>query len=187
MKDFFNDALKHGALLGVLMGLSRVYETWELFLSDTSGVSMLFMVEWLVSVVLFVTLLYRFTKSYSTRFDAAAGFSFSQGLSYVFVVSILAGIIVGAMYHIYIGVVGYSAYVEGYLQLVDEYVAMLNKAGVGDMYATMLNDIRTLVRDSEPQSIFGTIVSSMNNYIIAGGFVGIIIAVILSRKPEGEF
>lgn len=183
---FWQDALKYGALLGLIMGLSRIFETYDLFLSDREGVGGLFVVEWLASVVIFIWLLHRFTKRRALLAPDDEGFSYGSGLGYALAVSMLAGVVVGVMYHIFISIVGYDAYVEGYISLINEYYALIADSGVQlpSDYMEMFEDIKDVLRRSEAPSMFDNLLASLQTYMFTGLVVGLIIAAIVRRKPQ---
>lgn len=184
--NFWYDALKYGALLGLIMGLSRIFETYDLFLSDRVGVGGLFVVEWLASVVIFIWLLYRFTKRRALLAPDDEGFSYGSGLSYALMVSMLAGVVVGVMYHIFVSIVGYEAYVEGYISLIDEYYAIIANSGVQlpSDYMEMFEDMKDMLRRSEAPSMFDNLLASLKTYMFTGLVVGLIIAAITRRQPQ---
>lgn len=183
---FWQDALKFGAILGLVMGVSSIYETYELFISSRVGVSALFVVEWLVAAVLFIWLLYKFTKRCAKLSPAEVGFNYVMAFGYAMVVAVLAGVVVGVMHHIYIRIVGYDAFVDGYILLIDEYMSLIGDAGIvmPEEFYVALDEACDVVRKSEAPTMMQSIFSSLNTYMFAAFVPSLIIAAVVRRAPR---
>ena len=74
-RDFWYDVLRSGAILGVVMALSRIVEMYLLAYSslDMGSMSMWFLLEWVVAAVIFVWLLVRMSKHRAAATDPKYG------------------------------------------------------------------------------------------------------------------
>lgn len=182
--NFWNDALRSGAILGLVMGLSRVFESYELYISDMQGVTTIVVLEWLFAAALFVYLLYRFAKQRSMRFSQKEGYSYGQAMSYLLIVSMLTGVIVGVMEYIFTEIVGYDAIVAGYISLIDEYRAMVASAGVPASSMGVLEQLKGTIRDTQEPTILNNVLSALNLYFMTGGVAGLVISAFVKRDAN---
>ncbi len=172
-------------MLGVGMGLSKIFEIYELFISDTQLVSGLFIAEWFVVAGLFIGLLSYMTNRHSKQYPAEVGFSYASALLFVMTMSMFVGVIVGVMEHIYITAIGYDTYVAGFISFIDEYFAVVTNLGVelpADIAASF-TDMQEALNKTTAPSVFETIFATLSNYIYIGLFLGLIIAAFTRRKP----
>ena len=180
--NFWNDAAKAGAILGVLLAVSFVVEN-QITLAGRAGLYMLYLVEWIAVVAAHYYLLHRFARSRSALCTAEEGFSFMQGYTSVLAVSGLAGIIVGAVQALYLHVVvGYSAYVDRLIAAVERIVAGSGgiPASMEGLFAQSMEQLQTAAAPSVLQTLWGGIFSSL----LFGAVFGLIIAGVLSRAPR---
>lgn len=182
--NFWNDALRSGAILGLVMGLSRIFESYQLYLSDMQGVTTLIVLEWLFAAALFVYLLYRFAKQRSMRFSQKEGYSYGQAMSYLLIVSMLTGVIVGVMEYLFTEFVGYDAIVAGYISLIDEYRTMVASAGVPASSMGVLEQLKGTIRDSQEPTILNNVLSALNLYFMTGGVAGLVISAFVKRDAN---
>lgn len=199
MKNFWMDVLRSAAILGVVMAISHMFEQHILIFSDIDVVtsSIILMVEYLVSIAIFIWLLYRFTRNVASNWndmvELADGrvieikFTYSRALSYILLVSMLAGLVVGVANTIFIDIKGFDAYVVGIfsrLYEVRDLVASASdaasEASVAELNKTINEYVEAWESVSRP-SMFSNILSHMSNYMFSGGFVGLLIAY-LSRR-----
>ncbi len=184
-RDFWYDVLRSGAILGVVMALSRIVEMYLLAYSslDMGSMSMWFLLEWVVAAVIFVWLLVRMSKRRAAATDPKYGYSYSMALAYILMISMLAGIMVGVADTLFIGVMGYDAYIDGMIGRIDEirqlYVSM-NITSVDADFSAMISALRSAERPSMMSAIF----SMFNSYVLVGGVVGLVVAGIVCRKPQ---
>lgn len=178
--SFWADALRDGAILGVVMALSRVIESYLLINLDLSlnTMSVIVFVEMIVAAIAFVWLLYRFTKRRSLAAEAELGFTYGQGLIYAFFISVLAGVLVGVASHLFFAVVGYESYVERYVTRIDQMGAMMPGS------EALIDDLVDAMESSTRPTIWDNLLASVNNYIIAGTILGLIIAFKVRRDPQ---
>lgn len=184
-RDFWYDVLRSGAILGVVMALSRIVEMYLLAYSslDMGSMSMWFLLEWVVAAVIFVWLLVRMSKRRAAATDPKYGYSYSMALAYILMISMLAGIMVGVADTLFIGVMGYDAYIDGMIGRIDEirqlYVSM-NITSVDADFSAMISALRSAERPSMMSAIF----SMFNSYVLVGGVVGLVVAGVVCRKPQ---
>lgn len=185
-KTFFSDAMMAGAVVGVVMALSRIFERYELFFSTSELLSVVtpYAIEWVLMVGIFVWLLFFFTRRRAKAADAEVGFSYGQALSFVLVVSMLTGIIVGLADTIFINAMGYDVYVDGMVTRIAEMRNLYIEAGLTQADVKSFDEMAAAARMAEQPSIFMNIFVDLYNYILFGGLPGLIIAAIVRRQPE---
>lgn len=182
-KDFWYDVLRSGAILGIVMALSHIFERYILVYSDLSlgNAALVYFGEWLLSYILFVWLLVRFTRRRREATDPQLGFSYSSALSYILLISMLGGIIVGVGDTLFISAMGYDAYIVGNVERLEQLKEMYLSMGIGAgelaIFDEMIHVIRSAVQPSMLQSLF----SSFSHYILVGGIPGLIIAAAIKR------
>lgn len=180
-KEFWNDVASKGAILGVLMLVSHIFEQ-AMMLNGSLAQMGIVGAEMLVVCILYIYLLYRFTKRYSEQFSAEEGFSFGKGLSYVLTLSLFASIIVGLGGYIFTHfVIGYKEYTDGIVALYENLLSSTQMPA--QMVGTYEQMLERIAEQPEP-SILTTISSSIWSYIFLGGMVGLIIAGIVKREPN---
>ena len=188
-RKFWDSVLRDGAILGIVMALSRTFENW-LIVSSTIKVSSamtLLVLEMILVCVLFVWLLYRFAKRRSLSVDPRDGFPYGYALTYIFVVSVLTGILVGLANTLYIAVVGFSGYTNGLIDFVArffDHLASLDTTGALRGTEEAVETLRESLESQPTPTVFQNILGSLNNYIISGTVVGLIVARIVRRNPE---
>lgn len=181
-KEFWNDVASKGALLGVLMALSRIFEL-ALVSNWTVKSMMIFGFECIIVAVIYVWLLYRFAKRAASRLGSKErGFSYVQGLIYVLWVSIFVGVIAGLANYLYIHyVIGYGNFVALIMWMMS---MMSTIADMPSYLVQMVNEgLRALENSTEP-SIFDYIISGINTYFLSGLVCGLFIAAGVKRGPE---
>ena len=189
-KSFFSDVLRDGALLGLVMALLCIIKNYLQMQVDMPITKMylLLSLATILSIVLFVWMLYRFLKRRSQSADEREGFTYGQGLIYAFVLSLLTGIVVGLANTLFIAVVGYENYVESLVANMDntvDFVASLSPAGtaIGD-YEEMMSTLVDKLESSSRPTVFDNIFASLNNYITWGTLLGLILARVVRREPK---
>ena len=183
---FLNDMLTKGAILGGAMLLSNIAENAMLYYGNSPKWLMALGVEYLISLVVYCYLLYRFTKGYATLVlserKAMPFFTYGNGFSYATSISMLAGVIValgGYMFRHY--VIGYENYMAVYVGLLQDIVSQSEvPASMVGTYEQMFQTIRS----QEEPSLITSIFSGIWSYLMAGTFVGLIVAAFTKREPE---
>jgi hypothetical protein len=189
-RSFWSDVLRDGALLGLAMALIRSLENYIMLISDISwpALAYLLMAVGVASVVLFVWLVHRFAKRRSLGADPNEGFTFGHGLIYIFTMSLLTGILVGLANALFTMGLGYENFVEAMIQRLEqsfEYIATLDTTGVASgSYEQMIDSVIEAVESQRRPTLFDNILSSMNNYIVWGTLLGLVIARNVRRDPQ---
>lgn len=182
----WNDILTKGAILGGVMLASNIAETSMLIYGGTIGWMSAMSIECLAVMALYCYLIYRFTSNYanlviSERKDMPY-FTYGNGYSYAVMISILAGVITALGSHIFLNyVVGYDNYVTATINIAQSAIsqAELPSAMVGQ-YEQMLSAIQQQEAPSMMNKLFGSIWT----YLLAGSFVGLIVAAFTKREPQ---
>ncbi len=203
IKNFWMDVLRSAAILGVVMALSHIFEQYMLLFSsvDVLTASLIICFEYIAIIVVFVWLVYRFTRSVARNWIdqvtlpdgniVEVKFTYGRALSYILMVSMLAGVIVGLSNTIFIDIMGYDLFIEGNLNRINEVKLMLDgmagaegsQALIAD-YNKMFDDYRELILTAERPSMFSNIISHMSNYMFSGGIVGLAIAYFARRNVK---
>ena len=183
---FLNDMLTKGAILGVVMLLSNVAELSMLYYGNSPKWIMVLGVEYLISLAVYCYLLYRFTKSYANLVISERKempfFTYGNGFSYATSISMLAGVIValgGYMFRHY--VVGYENYITAYVNLLQDWLSQ------NEVPASMVGTYEQLfqaIQSQEEPSLISSIFSGVWTYLMAGTFVGLIVAAFTKREPK---
>ena len=106
--NFWNEAAKCGAVIGLILAVSSVLENSVFFTSGT-GFLYLMLLEFFAVAAVHYYLLHRYTRRRSQLYTADEGFSFGQGYGFLLAVSGFAGIIVGVVQAVYLHlIVGYA-------------------------------------------------------------------------------
>lgn len=203
IKNFWMDVLRSAAILGVVMSLSHVFEQYMLLFNrvDLLTASLIICFEYIAVIVVFVWLTFRFTRNVARNWIdqvtlpdgniIEVKFTYGRALSYILMVSMLAGVIVGLVNTIFIDIMGYDMFVMSNLNRIDELKAMLEgMAGAGSSqaliadYNNMFDDYREVILTAERPSMFSNIVSHMSNYMFSGGIVGLAIAYFARRNVK---
>jgi hypothetical protein len=183
---FLNDMLTKGAILGGVMLLSNIAELSMLYYGNSPQWLMVLGIEYLVALVVYCYLLHRFTKNYATLVLSERKelpfFTFGNGLSYATSISMLAGVIValgGYMFRHY--VIGYENYITAYVKLIQDWLSQ------SEVPASMVGSYEQLfqtLRSQEEPSLVASIFSGVWTYLMAGTFVGLIVAALTKREPK---
>jgi hypothetical protein len=199
-KDFWMDVLRSSAILGVVMAISHIFERHIMLFSGLSlgTSSIILLLEGLVAAVVFVGMLYYFTRRLAKGWDEKVEFmgqvldvkfSYSRALSYVLTVSMLASIIVGVASTIYVDVVGYDVYIAAQIDYVQETVDFVKAYGQisgdeGVLSAKGMENMIMQMETSERPSMFANIISLMSSYLLYGSLVGLVIAAVARRNVK---
>ncbi|MFI3247904.1 MAG: DUF4199 domain-containing protein [Rikenellaceae bacterium] len=182
-REYFNSAAKWGLFLGVILSLSRIYESSVMISGDMVKFAVL-TAEWFAVLLLYVYIVYRANKMRAAEFDLSQGYSFRSALNYTMLISAFSGVIVGITSHIYVVNVigGYDVYA---LKSVESIMKVMSEAnvedGVREMYNTGLESVKTI--GENPPTIFSTVLSMVANYIISGFAIGLLMGFITKRAP----
>ncbi len=186
-KSFFNEAAKWGLILGLLMGVSRVFEC-RLMLSGSISQFALLTFEWVVVGVIYGVLLYRAARTRAVEIFEASGFSFMRSVNYAVVISMFASVIVSLASFAYINSVvgGYDIYIDQLLASVTKVIGESNvDGGVMDMYAETFEELKST--DVAIPTIFDAVLSTLSMYILLGTFFGVIVSFFVKRHIKKNF
>lgn len=197
-KDFWMDVLRSAAIVGIVMSVSHIFEKYITLFSDLGlgASSLIIFIEGIVAAVLFVGMLYYFTrrlaKSWNERVEymgqvLTVKFSYSRALSYVLTVSMLASVIVGVASTIYVDIVGYDIYLAAQIAYIEETVDFVNAAGQISgsenlVSVESMEDFVSQLEASERPSMFANIISLMSSYMLYGGLTGLVVAAVARRN-----
>ena len=179
-----NDILTKGAILGGVMLTSRVIETSMISYGGNIGWMLFLLLEWIVMAVVYVILINSFTRGYARKQLAIQKefqhFSYSNGLSYAILISMLAGIIVAIGGYIFLHAV------IGYDNFVDSNIAFITNA-FREAKTEIPQDVQVMLKDMKTNpalSIIDTLIASVWNYLLSGAIVGAIVAIFTRRKLQ---
>ena len=185
-REYWHDVLRSGAILGLVMALSSIFERYLLLASNlTLGTAtMLYLGEAVVACVVFIWLIVRFTRRRRDTGDPRFGFNYSTALSYILLISMLAGVIVGVAGTIFTSAIGYDAYIAGNISRLEEAKTLYEGLGVGANDLVLFDEMVHRIRTAPQPTMLQNVLASFSNYILFGGIPGLIIAGVLSRKPQ---
>lgn len=197
-KDFWMDVLRSAAIVGIVMSVSHIFEKYITLFSDLGlgASSLIIFIEGIVAAVLFVGMLYYFTRRLAKNWDEKVEymgqvldvkFSYSRALSYVLTVSMLASVIVGVASTIYVDIVGYDIYLAAQIAYIEETVDFVNAAGQMSgsenlVSVESMEDFVSQLEASERPSMFANIISLMSSYMLYGGLTGLVVAAVARRN-----
>lgn len=181
---FWNSVMVNSAILGVVMLASHVFEQCAVVYGKSMGWLSFMGFEMLVSIVLFVWLLYRFAKKYSEQVMQSQSikmFSYGSAFGYIFIVSAFSGIIVGlGRYILHNIIIGHKAYTEGMITTMQSVLkANPETAAMMDSYNQLFAQLAV---QPEP-TIINTVVSAIWGYMFWGVVVGLIVAAFVKKEP----
>lgn len=181
---FWNSVMVNSAILGVVMLASHVFEQCAVVYGKSMGWLSFMGFEMLVSMVLFVWLLYRFVKKYSEQVMQSQSikmFSYGSAFGYIFTLSAMSGVIVGlGRYILHNVIIGHKAYTEGMITTMQSVLkANPETAAMMDSYNQLFAQLTV---QPEP-TIITTVVSAIWGYVFWGVVVGLIIAAFVKKEP----
>lgn len=183
--NFWNDAAKYGAAVGLLLAVSTVVEN-SIVLSGRLGLYVLLTVEWIAAVVLHYYLLHRYTRQRAMQRAEAEGFSFGEAYGFIVTMSAFGGIISGAVQYIYVyGIIGYGRYVERTADAL--YAVMARNGNVSPSMENLLSQTVAQMHQSPEPSVFSAVGGGMLTSVLFGLVFGLFIASTVARpaKPFG--
>lgn len=189
-REFWYDVLRSGAVLGLIMSLSFIFERYLLAYSDMSllKASSIYFIEWLIMAIVFIWLLVRFARKHANTVPENMGFSYAQGLAYILLVSMLTGVMVGVVDTIFIGTMGYEQYVDGVISRILQMKEIYSSMGISANDLAMFDEYTTQLRYAPQPSMLFNVLGHLQMYMVVGGLPGFIIAGVLARSPKsGDF
>lgn len=181
---FRNDILTKGAILGGVMLVSKIAEGAMLCYGCDIKWMLLASLEMMISVALYIALVYIFTRNYSKLVLAERPempyFTYFHGLSYVVTISLLAGVIASLGGHIFMhSIVGFENYVSAYVTIVQDAFSQ-----AGQPVTPEVNRILSDLQSAPAPTIIDSLLGGTWNYLLGGTLVGLIVAIFTRRKPE---
>lgn len=193
------DVLRAAAIIGVAMSVSHIFEQYMLLFSGMSLVtaSIVIFVEGLVTAVLFVWSMFYFTRRISRvwndNVEVTGGivvqipFTYGRAVSYVLLISMFVGLLVGVVNTIFVDVMGDDVYraaqIAYFEQIAEVFNAYASMSG-GDNLAS--SDVMTqqieMWESMERPSMFANILSYMTSYMFYGGVTALVVAALARRK-----
>ncbi len=180
-KSYWNDAARWGAILGVILAVSAVFEI-VITLSGRLPLYTLMTVEMVAVVALHYWMLHKAVKQQAALFSADEGYTFGQGYGYLLTISAFAGLIVGAAQYLYQNVIlGYDVYKERLLEAVTSIISSQPIPAASEQIVT--ESLRAIETATAP-SVFATIWGGVFNALLFGAIFGLIIAGVNARQPQ---
>lgn len=172
--------------MGVIMGLSRIFEVYMFTCAEVDKMPrvIIILVECFAVFIVYMCLMYKFTKRHSLHYSADVGFSWIRGLAFILLLSMLTSIVVGAANYLYIEIIGYENYIGNSIARVTEIFESL-PGGEGENGET-LDDIVAVLRAKPKPSMFDSLFSSTYTYLLGGLICGLGLAKMIEREPERE-
>ncbi len=180
-REFWNNVASKGAILGAIMLASHIFEQAMLINGSLTHMGLVG-VELIAVFIIYIYLLFRFTKRHSLQYSAEEGFAYGKAFGYVVAISLFASIIVGLGGYIFTHfIIGYEEYISGMVKMYENVLSSTPMpAQMVGTYEQMLDQIA-----SQPEpSILATISSAIWNYLLLGTIAGLIIAAIVKREPN---
>ena len=179
-ETFWTDAARAGAVIGLVLSASYLVENWM----TLSGSMTLWVLQSLVSLAVagvHYYLLHRYTRQRERLYAAEDGFTFMQGYSFIQIMSILSGLIVGCTNFIYIHlIVGY----DNYITLTTKALAEMVRVSGQSALAQPINQMIAGLQQAEAPGLIDTLFGGMTSGWLFGAVFGLIIAGVISRKPN---
>ncbi len=152
------------------MGVVSVLMSWVALLKPTT--------MWIsvLGTVLFIALLYIFTKRRALSYGGGEeGFSYGQGLKYIFYMMLFGGVLFGAWEIVARNVL----FTEKYEEALSQSLAIMENAYPADMFDMMVS-MSKKVMFSPLWVVFGAIVG----LVVKGVFFGLFVAAFTRRNPD---
>lgn len=184
INNFWNDAAKYGALLGIAMSGSKVLEQSLLLKGEASYVG-IYTIEWILSILVFGAILHFASKKRSMQYPEEVGYPFGVALSFIIAVSALAAIPVACVYYIYINsFIGYDVYVDMMINSITQMMSQVEiDAQTADLIDATLDTTFEQLKNTPQPSIFSSLFGTIANYIFGGALLGLLVANFTKRKP----
>ncbi len=179
-ENFWSDAARCGAVLGLILSGSFLVET-ACSLSGSLALRIFLVAESVAVAVLHYYLLHRYTRQRSQLYSREEGFLFMHGYAFIQVISIFAGLLVGCTNFILTHlVIGYDRFLELYSQALVEIASQSgNSALMGP-----LNQMIGTLQQAEVPTLFDIIFSNVFSGWLFGAVFGLIISGVLARRPQ---
>lgn len=185
MKRYFlEEALRSGAILGLVLTLSMIVER-ELLLSGSLELLIVLAAEWLAMAVVHYWLLFRYTKRFRSGLFPEDGFSYLLGYGFVLTMSAVAGVIVGAVKVVYLYLVmGYDHYMDRVVGMMRAWAqrCLVESPELAPEVAELEKSLPRMYELPQPQW-FESMWSSMVVTLLFGVVAGAVIAIHFHKRP----
>lgn len=183
-KEFWSDVLRSGAILGVVMSLSHIFELNLLVFSDMDfmDISIVYLIELIIVIVAFIWLLVRFTRRRAQVLSLSGTVTYSHLLLFILLTSMLTGALVGVADTIYISIVGYDNYVLGVVDRIDQLKQIYVDMGIQPSELVGFDNYATELRQMGQPSMFAAVFGQLYSYTFASLIPGFFIASVISRR-----
>ncbi len=179
-ENFWSDAARCGAVLGLILSGSFLLET-AFSLSGNGTLRNLVAVESVAVAVLHYYLLHRYTRQRSRLFSREEGFQFMHAYAFIQVISIFAGLLVGCTNFILTHlVIGY----DRFLELSSQSLAEIASQAGNQMLQGSINEMIMALQQADEPTLFDTIFSNVFTGWLFGAVFGLIISGVLARRPQ---
>lgn len=169
-ETFWQEASRYGAILGVVEILFLLLGT---LLYRNAAAAPLLM---LVHLVVFIALLYIFTKRRATLYGAKEGYSYGNGLRFIFFLSIFAGVLCGAY-----EIVARNWLFSGiYRDQLHQSLAVLSQMNLSN---AQLSEVKQMTETISFSPIW-IVVCDVLSMIFRGVFFGLFVAAFTRREPN---
>ena len=199
LKEFWMDVLRAAAIIGVAMAVSHIFEQYMLLFSGVNLVtaSIVIFVEGLVAAVLFVWAMFYFTRRVARVWNdsvelsggivAQIPFTYGRAVSYVLLISMFVGLLVGVVNTIFVDVMGDDAYRAAQIAYFEQIAEVLNayaSMSGGETLASsdMMAQQIEMWESMERPSMFANILSFVTSYMFYGGVTALVVAALARRK-----
>lgn len=170
-KVFWREAIKGGTIIG-LVGIAFAMLKYTLRPDELS--TWLTIVQW-VDIVVFIALIYAFTKKISRSAGRAHGFSYNRCIGFVLAMMLFYGFLSGVFSAIFNNFID----PEGAMRVVDEYMVSVQDMLQGEQFDLVYRWNKTIVFNPI-WNVLGGILGG----VVGGLIVGLISSAFTQRKPD---
>lgn len=164
-KIFWTEAMKGGTIIGLAVTAFKLAQS-SLGLGLWIG---------MVSLAVFILLLYGFTKKIATMASAEDGFPFNRCMGFVLAMMIFVGVIQG----VYQTIMNTLVDTEIVVSAIDSSMAMLQDVYTPAQFDVMYDTTYKMMFNPLAQVFVGVFA-----YFIQGGIAGLFVSVFAQRKPN---
>ncbi len=168
---FWTEALKGGTIIGLIASAFQLLRTYAI----ANEINALKTIMAVMTLMVFVALLYGFTRRFSMTHGGEQGFSYGNGMAFILAMMIFTGVVVGvctALSNKFM----FQDYVIG---VIDEAMVQVQDVVADDVFDQTYEMTRKMLFNPIAQ-----VFSNIFSYIIYGGFVGLIVCSFTKRDPE---
>ncbi len=170
-KVFWREAVKGGTIIGLV---SIAFALLEYALKPVDDKFWHTLIWW-ADLIVFIALIYAFTRKISRSADRARGFSYNRCIGFVMAMMLCYGFLMG----VYMAVFNNFVDPEGVLRTMEESLVIVQDMMPGDMFGTYYTSMKTAIFN--PVAL---VLSSILNAVIGGLIVGLITSAFTKRNPD---